>query len=55
MVSHNRCAAQKDRHPIRALTDFALEARVLARENYRFDAGVETAVLRRPAAGPPPS
>ena len=31
----------KDRYQIRALAEFALEARVLARENYRFDAGAE--------------
>ena len=33
----------KDRYQIRALAEFALEARVLARENYHFDAGADLA------------
>jgi hypothetical protein len=33
----------KDRYQIRALAEFALEARVLGREDYRFDVGAELA------------
>ena len=34
---------RKDRYEIKALAEFAVEARVLGRENYRFDAGAELA------------
>ena len=36
---------RQDRYQIQALAEFALEARVLARENYRFDAGAELAPM----------
>ena len=34
---------RKDRYEIRTLAEFAVEARVLGREDYRFDAGAELA------------
>jgi hypothetical protein len=34
---------RKDRYEIKALAEFAVEARVLGREHYRFDAGAELA------------
>lgn len=34
---------RKDRYEIKALAEFTLEARVLGRENYRFDAGADLA------------
>lgn len=32
---------RKERYTVQALAEFTIEARVLARENYRFDAGAE--------------
>ena len=32
---------QKDRYHLKALAEFSLEARVLGREDYRFDAGAD--------------
>ena len=36
-------AFRKDRYELKALAEFAVEARVLGREDYRFDAGAELA------------
>ena len=36
---------RKDRYEIKALAEFALEARVLGREDYRFDAGAALAPM----------
>ena len=36
---------RKDRYEIKALAAFVVEARVLGRENYRFDAGAELAPM----------
>jgi len=38
-------AFRKDRYEIKALAAFVVEARVLGRENYRFDAGAELAPM----------
>lgn len=45
LLSADAPVFHQDRYQIQALAEFALEARVLARENYRFDAGAGLAPM----------